>query len=248
MPHPAHGATAATARVPHWRGPRRSDMLAAAVLLVLLAGMCVPWVLRQWHAAGVLACQNNMSTYGAAMVRYSDQHQGQFPRIEESGCRSFAGMFVPLLRNAGLLADTPHLLCGPRQAGLAPATVEDMEQLWQQADRDAFQRRARHLAGNYAYTLGYRDDAGILHGLRHNDPYQPILADHCPAHRIRPTAPTMAATARMCSTATTTCAGAFHPTSAVSTTISISIATIGSRPVSALTTLSSAPAKPHRAV
>ena len=89
-------------------------------------------------------------------------------------------MFVPLLRNAGLLADTPHLLCGPRQAGLAPATVEDMEQLWQQADRDAFQRRARHLAGNYAYTLGYRDDAGILHGLRHNDPYQPILADHCP--------------------------------------------------------------------
>ena len=186
-------------------------MLAAAVLLVLLGGMCVPWVLRQWHAAAVLACQNNMSTYGAAMVRYSDQHQGQFPRIEESGCHSFAGMFVPLLRNAGLLADTPHLLCGPRQAGLAPATVEDMEQLWQQADRDAFQRRARHLAGNYAYTLGYRDDAGILNGLPttiRTSPSSPITV---PARRIHPTAPTMAATARMCSTATTTCRWCISP-------------------------------------
>jgi hypothetical protein len=53
---------------------------------------------------------------------------------------------------------------------------------WYANARDRYHRAARELAGDYAYTLGYRDVAG-LHGLRWepgND-RTPILSDRPPA-------------------------------------------------------------------
>jgi prepilin-type processing-associated H-X9-DG protein len=166
-----------------WRGLRKSDLLAAAGLLILVGGLSIPWLLHQQYAARRLACGNNMAQYGAAMTQFCNHHEGQFPSVPETGPRSFAGIFVPMLRDDGLLKETPHLLCcdSAKNRALTPATVKEMEDLWQQPDQSEFQRRARHLAGNYAYNLGYRDEGGILKGPhRVDDPYHPILADHCP--------------------------------------------------------------------
>jgi hypothetical protein len=165
-----------------WRGPRRSDLLAAAVLLILVGGLAVPWLLEKRHAYRILNCKNNMAQIWGAMELYSTRHEGKFPAIDEKGNHSFAGMYLPTLADDGLLNPGLRLACdSSADRSIKPITVSEMEGLWDQADHAAFQNRARQLAGNYAYNLGYRDktDRILQAPCRANGKY-PILADHCP--------------------------------------------------------------------
>jgi prepilin-type processing-associated H-X9-DG protein len=166
-----------------WRGPRRSDMLAAAVLLILVGGLTFPWVLHQLGSAEVYACKANMRLFWEAMQKYGDNNEGKFPRVPERGPNSFAAMFVPTL-NDGYLNPDKHLACGAAsEPSEKPATLDQLASL-KDKDPTAFQNRARHLAGNYAYSLGYheKDKEGLSGSCRTDNPYQPILADHRPDH------------------------------------------------------------------
>lgn len=164
-----------------WRGLRRADVVAAAVLLLFLGGLSVPWVLQQWHTFRIQACKNNLAQFWQAMQLYSQRNGDEFPQIPEHGPQSFAGMFVPMLHNNGVLSAENHLVCDQSDAHReAPATVQELEDLRHHPDQVLFQRRARHLAGNYAYPLGYREN-GVLKGPRRTDnSYHPLLADHRP--------------------------------------------------------------------
>jgi hypothetical protein len=161
-----------------WRGPRRSDLLAAAVLFILVGGLSVPWILQMWYTYGRFACADNMRQFWVAMQNYSGQHEGDYPKVPGSGSQSFAAVFVPKLCEAGLKY---HLACDSLASrNEKPATLSELEELWRQPNQEKFQHRARHLAGNYAYSLGYRDN-GVLKGpCRSDNPYQPLLADHRP--------------------------------------------------------------------
>lgn len=143
---------------PAWRGPRRADLVAAALLLVLVGGLAFPWVARQWHLYGRKACEANLHIYGDALQMYADNNNGRLPQVSETGPRSYAASFVPILHEAVVLANDRHLACDPTgfRSG-PPPSIEEVESARLKPEPALFRQRARQLAGNYAYCLGYRE-------------------------------------------------------------------------------------------
>jgi len=166
---------------PFRRRPRWADLAAAAVLLILVGSLSTPWLLRQWHLSNRQTCENNLRTYWTAMQGFGDRNEGSFPQLTETGPRSLAGSFVPVLNEAGFLAADSLPACGPKKERTQQvATLEDLDNLLHHADRPEFGRQARALAGNYAYSLGYLED-GSLRGLRRDSGDDlPLMADHRP--------------------------------------------------------------------
>ncbi len=170
---------------------RRSDVLVASVLLFILLGVGASWFARSWHRNQITACQDNLRLFHEALTLYADQRQdGAFPRVEPEGPRAFAGVFIPVLADAGVLSDKASLNCPARgDTALArePGQVRQLE-VWYQKDRPRYDQAVASLAGSYAYSLGYRD-RGNLQGLRRGagmDNY-PIMAD-CPPFSSKDTA------------------------------------------------------------
>lgn len=157
---------------------RRPDVLVAAVVLVLLGGIGSSYLVHLWRdSVGRDQCRQNLFLVWRGLRTYCDTHEGNFPRIAENGPHSVAGMFVPTLRDNGMLASDVSINC-PAQERRAPdrRSVRELEELFAN-DPTAFRAEARKLAGGYAYTLGYVDAAG-LHGLRCDSGDQlPLVAD-----------------------------------------------------------------------
>jgi hypothetical protein len=161
---------------PARRWSRRIDWLVAACLLILVGGLALPAVVAQWRQQQRLACADNLRRFHAALVGYSDSNRGAFPRVEAEGARSFAGIFVPLLIDAGLAKDV-SVGC-PAHGKREPQrfSVAELEEMYQD-NPSRFQMISAELAGHYAYCLGYEQD-GRLCGLRRDTgDLLPILAD-----------------------------------------------------------------------
>jgi hypothetical protein len=123
-----------------------------------------------------VACANNLRQYWSALAVYADHHEGDFPRVETQGPRAVAGIFVPVLRDAGLAKDV-SIGC-PAKKTQAPLTytVAELEHLHAQSPTE-YRRVAKNLSGHYAYCLGYQDGATHM-GLRRTvGDGLPILAD-----------------------------------------------------------------------
>jgi hypothetical protein len=171
------------------RGPvrswwRRADVLVAASVLLLLLPLVPPGLNRLRHQHGILACQNNLLGFYHALMTYSDMHDGALPKVEEQPPRHVAGIFVPILHDESLLGKNVSVDC-PANGFRPPPNVslQDLERDLE-AGEHQFMRRARDLAGCYAYSLGYRDSEKRLCGLRFdaeqpNNDFLPIMAD-CP--------------------------------------------------------------------
>ena len=157
---------------------RRVDVLVAACVLLLAIGAGAPAIYR-WHSQrGTVECQENLRQFFVALAAYRDG-QGQYPDLSKQAPRNVAGVVVPVLADAGVLAPSfsvrcpaigPHLGCTFTMPRLNAMSEED------------FQTQAPNLALCYAFALGYRGPAGDLHG-----PWQtpgwawPILADRPPS-------------------------------------------------------------------
>jgi hypothetical protein len=165
-----------------WRWPRRADVLAAAGILVLVAGLVASWLTRQWREYQVRACQNNMAQFWQALQVYADRHQGAFPRVQDGhGPYSVAGIFLPLLEETGALASEAVRGC-PTTAGRrphCPPTLQSLE-LALHCNPTHFRNLAHDLAGGYAYSLGYRENGRLFGLTRELDGNLPILADEPP--------------------------------------------------------------------
>lgn len=164
---------------------RRTDVLAAAACLLISVGLGVTWLVSARQRADIVACQENLHRFHSALTAYSETRpDGAFPQVEAKGPRAAAGVFVPVLADAGVLGEDVSVSCparGRRPAPLEPGQVRKLEELYK-TDRDAYTRAVRDVAGCYAYSLGYRDAAG-LHGLRRGaGDLMPILADCPPFH------------------------------------------------------------------
>src|SRR5262249_22737277 len=95
----------------------------------------------------------------------------------QEGPLAFAGSFVPVLRDAGVLPATVNASC-PAVGRQAPpvASLADLEAV-QRARPEEFDALVRDLAPGYAYSLGY-EDGGALHGLHRGlGDGLPLLAD-----------------------------------------------------------------------
>lgn len=162
---------------------RRADMLVAALLLIVLGGIGTPYLLHLWRDYhGRAECQNNMMLIWHGLQSYCVEHEGNYPAIEADGPRGVAGIFVPMLKDSGMLSPE-YLVACPAQERRPPQrrSVREMEKLYE-TNLEAFRSEARQLAGGYAYTLGYRDALGY-HGLNSksvefgNLKLLPIIAD-----------------------------------------------------------------------
>jgi len=143
---------------------RAVDWVAAAVLFLLVGGLAFPFVLGQWRQHERLACANNLRQLFVSLSGYSDQNEGEFPRVEPTGPRSVAGIFVPLLNDAGLLPQS-SIDC-PARSNHPPSkcSVAEMERLYRENPSE-YRSMAARLAGHYAYCLGYKE-GDSLQGLR----------------------------------------------------------------------------------
>lgn len=140
-------------------GWRRADVFIAVSILVLIGGLAVSGVTRLHHKQQVTTCKDNLRQSYASLVGFAGNHDNQFPMINEQPPRNFARAYVPILAEGGWLPDGVAPVC--------PVVVRPADQ-----------------PGNtgYAYTLGYRDRSGVLHGLQlspgdEDIDYLPLMAD-----------------------------------------------------------------------
>ncbi|MFO0879425.1 MAG: hypothetical protein U0840_18925 [Gemmataceae bacterium] len=178
---PAPAPLASQVESPPWRPFRRVDWIAAACLLFTVGGFGLPYLVGLWQDQQRTACANNLRQAWVALTSFSDQQDGQFPRVESHGPRAVAGVFVPLLREHGIGHDL-NVSC-PGQPRVEPVhfSMADLEQLYRDTP-DEYQRVSQLLAGHYAYTLGYLDQS-TLRGLRRDSSDGlPILADRSDGH------------------------------------------------------------------
>jgi prepilin-type processing-associated H-X9-DG protein len=161
-PRPARRVSAVPAREPLFQPSRwrRADALVAALILVVLGGLGTSGLGRLQQRHKVTVCQNNLRELHQALNSYCDQNDNRYPQVQEQPPYNVAGAFVPMLRDGGLLPATGLPSC-PTFVVAGGADVP---------------------AGGYAYTLGYRDAQGHLHGLTRDDSpcgndLLPILSD-----------------------------------------------------------------------
>jgi hypothetical protein len=171
---------------------RRLDVLATAAIVLIVGMLTVPWMVRLRHEAQVRECQRNMALFWNAFQVYGEVHDKKLPGLEKDGPRSFAGVFVPMLGDAGVLSNEVSILCpavGRRAAdshslkALEGYYTEDtsnlsaLERYYADKGPEEYRVVVREIGGSYAYPLGYIE-GDHLTGLRCDDgDSQPLLAD-----------------------------------------------------------------------
>jgi hypothetical protein len=167
---------------PSRRMPRRADLLVAAALLILISGLALPGIRRLWHVYNHRAtCADNLRVLWTGLQAYGNSHEGMLPQVEERGPRSVAGIFVPVLHEAGVLRSDARLVCpgDDTQPLPTPHRLGTLEELYRSRP-EAFLRAAHDLAGSYAYSMGYKE-GDVLQGLRcDSGDLLPVMADRLP--------------------------------------------------------------------
>jgi hypothetical protein len=157
---------------------RRADLVAAAVVLLLVGALAGPWLVRQWQDYQIRACQRNLAVFWNGLQFHSELHHGAFPQLEAAGSRSFAGIVVPILNDNKLLGHDASILCpaiGKRKPD--ERSVSDLNSLWEQSSPEQYRAAIRDVGGSYAYPLGYWDGPRLVGLHRDSNDTQPIMAD-----------------------------------------------------------------------
>lgn len=159
---------------------RRFDLLVAAGLLILISGVLAPWLHQARTQAEKLACSNNLREFHKSFQHYASlQPDGKFPFVEPSGPRSFAGVFVPTLRQHGLLGDSHSVACPTNQRKLPTETnLEQLAAMYQNKANPGYQRLTKDAGGDYAYSLGYINQGNLASLTNKSAGESPILADN----------------------------------------------------------------------
>jgi hypothetical protein len=133
---------------------RRWNVVAVVGLAFSFVALIVPAVMHARVKAQQVACQNSMREFYDAAAGYTDTNNGNFPRVGDGQPAATAAV---ALQNAGYLPMDVRFTC--------PSAPPDAS--------------APVALATYAYTLGFRDEAGNLRGLDRSPGYDlmPILAD-----------------------------------------------------------------------
>jgi hypothetical protein len=174
-PVPAAPPTILRAPPPGYSWWRRPDVLVAACLLIAALGIMSPAIFRARLMQDRIYCATNMRDLHQSLVDYSQLNNSAFPQIEARSGHNAAGVYLPMLNDQGVLRPGFSTRCPARgESVLTPRSMRELETM----SPEEFARVAPQLSGCYAYSLGYRDADGKLHGLRADDGDDlPILAD-----------------------------------------------------------------------
>lgn len=131
---------------------RSRNILGAVALSIAGLALLVPGIVHVRARSHQTACKDSMRQFHAAMSHYCDDHENKLPQVTEG---NRVASMVDTVRVAGYLPADATLGC----PGGPPAGTT--------------------MLAHYAYTLGFRDETGTLHGLvrgQGND-LIPLLAD-----------------------------------------------------------------------
>jgi hypothetical protein len=160
---------------------RRADVLVAASLFIAVLGVGVPGISQFRSFQDRKACANNLMQYHQVLTAYADGHDGNYPGFGLTPPHDVAGMYLPILQEAGFDLTKVKTCCpAVRDGHYDGYTATNLRQ----QSPEEFDKLAPKLSRCYAYSLGYRDPVNGQHmGLRRgqagdlsNDAI-PIMAD-----------------------------------------------------------------------
>jgi type II secretory pathway pseudopilin PulG len=183
--HTSNAKALSESRDPTVRRNRWSllDIGAAIGIMVALAALVFPALRGNRDFARRSQCQNNMRSVGAALMNYSLQTNGALPQI---GPQDNAGSFVIALVEQEVISpeELVELLVCPNSElaervnrGCVKMRIPSRKQyLTAKGANREFMRK--FMAGDYAFSLGYRDQQGQIHQVHFSGSREvPLLAD-----------------------------------------------------------------------
>ena len=155
------------------------DRVLVAATALAACVLVAPLVLDAVTDARARRVERSLQTASAALQGYAESHR-VFPTPPDSGPLSRAGLYAPtLVSEKRLVADDGTLLAPgsalDRQGGFRVPTLEELKAA---VGTPRFEELVRTMGGDFGYTLGHRDAAGVLQpnaNLRRE--HHPVMAD-----------------------------------------------------------------------
>jgi hypothetical protein len=147
---------------------------------VCLAAACLffPAILTSRYHAQLITCQRHLGELGQALALYSQRDpRGLIPVVPPTGNAAFAGVWVPKLREMGLIGD-PRLVRCPA-SGQQPLVLQipTLSEVYR-AQGPQLRRIHRTTGGDYAFRIGWVKDGRLQGIVYHGQQNSPLLADN----------------------------------------------------------------------
>ena len=188
MPTPAARPTvfqperAADADEDGWRGTSARRWIDRVMIAATALAACIlvaPLLLESIADARSRRAQRNLQRLAGSLQGYAES-KGMYPSPPREGPLSRAGLYAPtLVSEHRLVADDGTVLCPDSALSRrGDFRVPSLEELRESVGTPKFEELVRSLGGDYGYTLGHRDAAGILQPNRNlRRAHHPLLAD-----------------------------------------------------------------------
>ncbi|MEX2139515.1 MAG: hypothetical protein WD894_09660 [Pirellulales bacterium] len=160
---------------------RMVDISVAAGILVAALSVVVPAIIQSRANTQRLACQDRMKSTYSGIAKYADLHNGKLPIATVSaGFDGKAGIYAPLLRQAGYLEQEESVLCPGSELASEVAgeayRVPSIEEL-RKASGLELNRLIRRMGGSYAFAIGYRENGRYRTLVMRPGANFPLMAD-----------------------------------------------------------------------
>ena len=136
---------------------RLADWIVVGGVCLAAAALFFPALLNSRLSARISVCQNNLRELGIALTQFSEAtHERFFPSVPTMGNRGVAGIYAPVLQDAGLLADASLLICpeSPFADEFATHRIPTLKEI-DLARGDRILVLQRTAGGSYAYSVTY---------------------------------------------------------------------------------------------
>ena len=154
----------------------RAIMAAMALAACILVG---PLLLDAITESRARRAERNLHKSSDALQGYAESHRF-FPSPPDAGPLSRAGLYAPtLVSEQRLVADDGTLLvAGTPLQQRGGFRIPSLDELKEAIGTPQFDELVRTMGGDYGYTLGHRDAAGVLQPNRNlRREHHPLMAD-----------------------------------------------------------------------
>jgi hypothetical protein len=163
-------------------GPGPRAWLDRAIMAATALAACVlvaPLLLDSIAAARARRAERNLQQLSAGLQGFAESHR-IYPTPPSTGPLSRAGLYAPtLVSEHRLVADDGTVLVPDtelaRRGGFRVPSLAELEAA---VGTPRFEELVRTMGGDYGYTLGHRDAAGVLQpNLNERRAHHPLMAD-----------------------------------------------------------------------
>ncbi len=159
------------------------DLVVGVSAALALLTLIFPALKSNWEMARRLSCQDNLRQIGVALHDFASQRGNQrLPIIPQEGNRSFAGVYAPMLFEAGYIEDQRVFLCVSSDLARSRIvwklpTLDEIDN----TENGSLLRIQRMAGGSYGYNLGF---------FKNEKYFSPTVNDQNPAYVWAADAPT----------------------------------------------------------